>query len=339
MQLKPEQLLVPSTSPGDVLSQSSSTAPVPKAVYNGGYQDASEILLRVANGGAGQSGLVEALANAFIKYSVENESTPFLVAWILGDTTESLDYIAARQADVALTYNDAAETQSIASGASVKKDLVFFDHFYLVGPRSNPAHLSSTDTVSQIFNKIVASGKADEDNPPKDRPATRFLSRFDKSATNIKDSELFIRIGQVDSFLSLLAYSGSRTIYKVPWAQTASTWYHKYPHYPLEALEEASTKSEYTITDKGTWLSSPTSVTDKLAIYKGGNESTTTSGGSNDDATLLLNPCTAVLSAHPSNQGVAESFMSWLVSKDGGQKVVGEFKNKDGKVLYTPVVV
>ncbi|KAJ8080977.1 hypothetical protein PM082_017812 [Marasmius tenuissimus] len=321
MQLKPEQLLVPSTSPGGVLSQSSSTAPVPKAVYNGGYQDASEILLRVANGGAGQSGLVEALANAFIKYSVENESTPFLVAWILGDTTESLDYIAARQADVALTYNDAAETQSIASGASVEKDLVFFDHFYLVGPRSNPAHLSSTDTVSQIFNKIVASGKADEDNPPKDRPATRFLSRFDKSATNIKDSELFIRIGQV------------------PWAQTASTWYHKYPHYPLEALEEASTKSEYTITDKGTWLSSPTSVTDKLAIYKGGNESTTTSGGSNDDAALLLNPCTAVLSAHPSNQGVAESFMSWLVSKDGGQKVVGEFKNKDGKVLYTPVVV
>jgi len=28
-------------------------------------------------------------------------------------------------------------------------------------------------------------------------PATRFLSRFDKSATNIKESEIFITIGQV----------------------------------------------------------------------------------------------------------------------------------------------
>ncbi|KAK1217189.1 hypothetical protein PQX77_020165 [Marasmius sp. AFHP31] len=355
MQLRPKQLLVLSALLSGVLGQTSSTAPTPKAVYNGGYQNASEILLRVANGGAGQSGLVEAFANAFIKYSVEKGSSkPFSVAWILGDTTQSLDYIAAKQADVGLTYNDAAEAQSIASGASVKKDLVFLDHFYLVGPQSNPAKLSKTDTVPQLFNKIVTSGNADVANPPNGRPATRFLSRFDKSATNIKDSELFIKIGQV------------------PWAQPASTWYHEYPRYPLEALEEASTKSEYTITDKGTWLSSPASVTDKLNIYKGADESTTTPprdskaqgtwlpspasvtdqlilihkgadestttfGDSKDDAALLLNPCSAVLSAHPSNKSVAESFMSWLLSKDGGQKVVREFK-KNGKVLYTPVV-
>lgn len=33
--------------------------------------------------------------------------------------------------------------------------------------------------------------------PPSDRHPVRFLSRFDKSATNIKESELFITIGQV----------------------------------------------------------------------------------------------------------------------------------------------
>jgi hypothetical protein len=32
---------------------------------------------------------------------------------------------------------------------------------------------------------------------PDVRPATRFLSRFDKSATNIKESQLFVTIGQV----------------------------------------------------------------------------------------------------------------------------------------------
>ncbi|KAL0570311.1 hypothetical protein V5O48_011649 [Marasmius crinis-equi] len=288
------------------------------AVYNGGYQDATETLLRVSNGGAGQSGLVEAFANAFIKYSVEKGSKPFSVAWILGDTTQSLGYIAVKQADVALTYNAAAENQSIASGASVKKELVFLDHFYVVGPHSNPAQLAKNDTADQAFNKFVNAGNADVAKPPSDRPATRFLSRFDKSATNIKESELFIRIGQV------------------PWAYTYSTWYHQYPRFPLQALDAAASLSEYTLTDRGTWLSSPASVTDKLAIYKGAENFMTSTTGSNDDATILLNPCTAVLSAQPGNKEVAESFMSWLISADGGQQVVRDFK-KNGEVLYTPV--
>ena len=40
--------------------------------------------------------------------------------------------------------------------------------------------------------------------PPKDRAAVRFLSRYDKSATNIKEAELFIRIGQVSSVVERL---------------------------------------------------------------------------------------------------------------------------------------
>jgi hypothetical protein len=38
--------------------------------------------------------------------------------------------------------------------------------------------------------------------PPTEGLATRFLSRYDKSATNIKDSEIFIKIGQVSLQLS-----------------------------------------------------------------------------------------------------------------------------------------
>ena len=68
-----------------------------------------------------------------------------------------------------------------------------------------------------MFNKIVTYGNADvvvrnttpsvaktvvlhvTQNPPDPsvRPATRFLSRFDKSATNIKESQIFVEIGQV----------------------------------------------------------------------------------------------------------------------------------------------
>ncbi|KAF9265323.1 hypothetical protein L218DRAFT_997818 [Marasmius fiardii PR-910] len=299
---------------------SSSSAPsatvASQAVYTGGYQDAAETLLRIANGGAGQSGMVEAFANAFIKYSVGKGSKPFSVAWILGDTTQSLGFIAAKQADIALTYNTAAENQSVASGAAVKKELAFVDHFYLVGPQSNPAQVANDDSVSDVMNKIVTSGNADVAKPPSDRPATRFLSRFDKSATNIKESELFIRIGQV------------------PWAYAYSTWYHQYPLFPLQALEAASVLSEYTLTDRGTWLSSPASVTDKLVIYKGTQNITETPPDGSDE-TVLLNPCTAVLAASTINQEIANSFMDWLVSEDGGQQVVKDFQ-KGGQQLYTP---
>lgn len=51
----------------------------PQAVYNGGYTSARDIGVRIANGGAGQSGLIGAWANAFIQYSVSQGHQPFLV--------------------------------------------------------------------------------------------------------------------------------------------------------------------------------------------------------------------------------------------------------------------
>jgi hypothetical protein len=55
------------------------SALAPKAVYNGGYEG-KDILVRIANGGAGQSGLIGAWADAFIKHCVEDHKfEPFLV--------------------------------------------------------------------------------------------------------------------------------------------------------------------------------------------------------------------------------------------------------------------
>lgn len=49
---------------------------VPKAIYDGGYPDAKDILVRIANGGAGQSGLIGAWADAFIQHCVEFHKFP-----------------------------------------------------------------------------------------------------------------------------------------------------------------------------------------------------------------------------------------------------------------------
>ncbi|EEB92392.1 hypothetical protein MPER_09107, partial [Moniliophthora perniciosa FA553] len=107
-------------------ASTSAVALLPQAVYDDGYKDAEDVSLRIGNGGAGQSGLVGAFAGAFIKYCVEEKGMkPFKVAWFLGDTTQTLHYIAEKQVDVGLTYNEAAEKQAVDSGSAIKRELVF----------------------------------------------------------------------------------------------------------------------------------------------------------------------------------------------------------------------
>jgi len=293
-------------------TSNSDSGPKPQSpLYDGGC-GGTVMKLRIANGGAGQSGLIGAWADAFILYCVKTLGwEAFTVGWYLGDTTESLAFLAAGDVDVAVTYNAAAEQQSCDTQAAVERKYGFRDHFMLVGPgdfNSNPAGLAEADDILVMFNKIVKQGNADVVNAPKVGPPTRFLSRFDKSATNIKESELFIKIGQV------------------PWALAYSKWYHQYPRFPLQALEAASLLSEYTLTDYGTWLSSPKNVTGGLKIYKKGLDSETDP---------LLNPAHVLLGAKakPEYLDIAKKFMEW-VQGEGGQKVIEDFK-KNGYTLYS----
>ncbi|KAH9476299.1 Putative ABC transporter anion-binding protein [Psilocybe cubensis] len=285
----------------------------PSAIYDGGYGEQAErrgVCLRIANGGAGQTGLIGAWADAFIRYMVSKKGVePFQVAWYLGDTTESLAYLVAGDVDIAVTYNPAAESQVVRSGDATDIAYVFRDHFMLVGPPSNPAGLNDSDDIQTMFSKIVASGNADIAVPPRSRPPTRFLSRYDKSATNIKESLIFATIGQV------------------PWALDYSKWYHQYPRFPKESLEAAADLSEYTLTDKGTWLDAAQCVTSQLKTFKIGSDNATD---------LLLNPAHALAGKRVSaaNSDTCKAFMKWVTSANGGQKVIEQFE-KHGQVLYS----
>ena len=106
-----------------------------------------------------------------------------------------------------------------------------------------------------------------------------------------------------------------------------SKWYHQYPRFPIQALNAAAVLNEYTLTDRGTWLSSETSVTDSLHIYK----------ASTDEASdPLLNPAHVLLGAKidPKCKEICSDFMDWVKSADGGQKVIREFKHRE-EVLYS----
>ncbi|KAH0600191.1 hypothetical protein MHUMG1_01187 [Metarhizium humberi] len=281
----------------------SCSAITPAAIYDGGFSNAaSKVELRIGNGGAGQSGLIKALSDAFIRDAVASGSSPFKVAWYTSDTTYSIKYLSTGDIDVGITYTPSAENIAIRQGIALSPSYYAFrDHFLLVGPRSNPANLVASDDIHTMFSKIFDVAENNKTDPP-----VRFLSRYDKSATNIKESLLWASIGQV------------------PWATAYSTWYHQYIAFPMQALTAAILLQEYTITDRGTILSLDARLRNETVVYKAGTD------GADDP---LLNPAHLLIGTRAANPNMAQAFARWLVSSKG-QGVVGNFK-KGGQTLYS----
>lgn len=70
--------------------------------------------LRISTGGAGQSGLIRALAEEFIFCRVVRHNyAPISVAWLASDTSASFNYLASRSADLSTTYHPVAEKIAI----------------------------------------------------------------------------------------------------------------------------------------------------------------------------------------------------------------------------------
>ncbi|OJJ51753.1 hypothetical protein ASPZODRAFT_12564 [Penicilliopsis zonata CBS 506.65] len=275
----------------------------PADIYDGGYNSSdASVELRIGNGGAGQSGLIKVLADAYIQSSVKNGSSPFKIAWYESDTTESIDYLKSDTVDIGITYNPAAETIAINQGiAQSPAWYAWRDHFLLVGPPSNPANISKNDDIYTMFSDMFKVAEAGTTTPP-----VRFLSRYDKSATNIKESDIWVEIGHV------------------PWATAYSTWYHQYIAFPVQALEAAILLEEYTITDRGTFLSIDSSLENQTTIYKAATDAA---------SDPLLNPAHILIGTNATNVDMAESFTYWAVSSEG-QAVITGFK-KNGQQLYS----
>ena len=66
---------------GTFLGSTNAQSVTPYAIYDGGFLDSQRhgIYIRIANGGAGQAGLIKAWADAFVKDMVARGSEPFQV--------------------------------------------------------------------------------------------------------------------------------------------------------------------------------------------------------------------------------------------------------------------
>lgn len=118
------------------------------------------------------------------------------------------------------------------------------------GPKSDPGDLkeylknNKDVTVYDLFSHLFrAAIKTASSKKP-----VNFISRYDKSATNIKQSAIWARCGQT------------------PWSYPYSYWYHRLTVFPFQSLEMAAKLEEYTLTDRGTWLGVEAEVKDQLEI-------------------------------------------------------------------------
>ena len=106
----------------------------PAEIYSTHDNSTSPIRLRIATGGAGQSGLIRALAEAFIKETVHKSGCEtFSVAWLASDTSQSFNYLASKSADLAITYIPAAERIAVRQGVADRRVYAWRDHWMLVG--------------------------------------------------------------------------------------------------------------------------------------------------------------------------------------------------------------
>jgi hypothetical protein len=106
----------------------------PTEVYHANYPSSLPIKLRIAAGGAGQSGLIRVVSDAFITYQVEQKkTTPFSVAWFASDTSISFNSLAQNIADVSITYHEVAERAAMIQGIADRYEYAFRDHWMIVG--------------------------------------------------------------------------------------------------------------------------------------------------------------------------------------------------------------
>lgn len=93
---------------------------------------------------------------------------------------------------------------------------------------------------------------------------------------------------------------------------------------PVHRVPHAISLEEYTITDRGTFLSINKDLQKKTVIYKAATD---------EPEDPLLNPAHMLIGKGAKNEKMADRFAEWVISEEGQKAIVG-FK-KGGEQLYT----
>lgn len=221
------------------------------------YGDATAPLgFRLGNGGAGHTGLLRELSEAFIQHHDEK----LRIEWVINHSRHTQIALLGDIVQVGLTYEPEWEDIGIAEGWAERVTIAFYDRFILVGPASNPANVSAGAEIKVAMRDIAMHGESRASNGHRE---ALFHSRGDGSATHCKELQLWGLCGMD------LAH--------------VKSWRRRLPLTPYEALKRADQEGAYAITDRATFLTAAKDgVVSKLRVYV-------------EDGKHLTNPCAALI--------------------------------------------
>jgi tungstate transport system substrate-binding protein len=166
------------------------------------------------------SGLLDVLVPLFAKQS------GYSIKTISVGTGQSLALAAKGDADVALVHAPSLEKKYVAEGKLQNRRLVMYNDFVIIGPKDDPAKITS-------LKSAVAALKAIEQSK------ARFVSRGDNSGT----------------------HNLEQSLWKTAGIQPKGSWYIEAGQGMGATLGIAQERSAYTITDRGTYLALQRRVT------------------------------------------------------------------------------
>ncbi len=174
----------------------------------------AETLLLATTTSMQDSGLLDVLSPVF------TEDTGIALQWVSVGTGKALALAKNCDVDVVLVHAPEAEKAFVTAGYALRRHIVMFNHFILVGPRNDPANLEGK-SAPLAFRALS-------------QKAELFISRGDNSGTHQKEEAIWKQAQLVPP--------------------QREKWYFSVGQGMMHTLNVASEKHAYTLTDSGTWI-------------------------------------------------------------------------------------
>jgi len=253
---------------------------------NSTTSDTKQILMSATIGPI-DAGIVDVLEKNF------ETKTGIKVRHVGAGTGEALKIAQSGSVDLVMVHAKSLEEKFVAEGYGTKRIDLMYNDFVIMGPENDPAQIKGEKSAVEAFEKIAGTGSL-------------FVSRGDKSGTNMKELEIWDKAG----------------------IKPAGEWYNIYEKGAegnAKTLKFAAEKQAYTIMDRATYVTMKKDLNLQVLVEK-------------DDA--LLN----YISLIPVNKqkfssvkyDEAMKFVDWLTSPEG-QTIIRDFgKDKYGEPLFFP---
>ncbi len=220
--------------------------------------------------------------------------TGIQVQYVAVGTGLALDMAARGDADVAMVHAPSLEDAFMAQGHGLCRSALMYNRFLVVGPASDPAGIAGLTNATEAFGRIWHSGSL-------------FVSRGDHSGTNVKEVQIWKRLGYAPSPLN-------------------DSWYLESGQGMGATLTVASEKGAYTLTDDGTFFALLPSL--HLSVLAQGDPFL-----ANHYHVIVVNPA-----EHPNVKvNPALTYARWLTS-ERGLALIADYE-VGGHRLFTPEFV